>query len=240
MPCLMKVGKYSAYLRRHVGVRRFLAQRLEADRVEQQARGDEAVRGILFDQRARGEHDALAYLVHGHAFVQVLERRLEDAIGLDVGQSLARGLDQLGHAREVERARDAVVDDVDRRAVDLAAGLALLLVGALLRALLAIEHIGAGYFVLAAAHQRELDLVLDFLDVDRAAVGLALHQRVDHDVGEMRGQLAHARRRCALAAVHGEERLGHRDRDLRRLERDHRAIAADDLVLRERRFRARR
>ena len=45
--------------------------------------------------------------------------------------------------------------------------------------------------------------------------------------------LAHAGARRALAAVDREERLGHRDRDLRRLEADHRAVAADDLVLRE-------
>ena len=50
---------------------------------------------------------------------------------------------------------------------------------AFLRALLAIEHVRARDFVLAAAHQRELDLVLDFLDVDRAALGLAPHQRGD-------------------------------------------------------------
>jgi hypothetical protein len=48
---------------------------------------------------------------------------------------------------------------------------------ALLRALLAIEHVGARDFVLAAAHQRQLDLVLDFLDVDGAAFRLALDER---------------------------------------------------------------
>ena len=68
-----------------------------------------------------------------------------------------------------------------------------LLLRALLRAALAIEHVGARDFVLAAAHQRELDLVLDLLDVDRAAFGLALHQRGDDGVGELGHLLAHAR-----------------------------------------------
>ena len=45
MPCLTKRGKYSAYFVVHVGLRGFLAQRLEAQRVEQQARGDEDYAG---------------------------------------------------------------------------------------------------------------------------------------------------------------------------------------------------
>ena len=131
---------------------------------------------------------------------------------------------------EVERLRHAVLDHGDRRALGLAALLRLLL-RALLRAALAVEHVGAGDFVLAAAHQGELDLVLDFLDVDRAALGLALHQRIDDGVGDLHDFVAHARARRALAAVDREERLGDRDRDLRGLEADHRAVAADHLVL---------
>ena len=57
--------------------------------------------------------------------------------------------------------------------------------------------------------------------------GLRRISAVTTVVGELRGQLAHARGRGALAAVHGEERLGHRDRDLRRLEADDRAVAAN-------------
>ena len=45
MPCLTKCGKYSAYFRRHVRLRRFLAERLEAQRVEQQPRRDVRVAG---------------------------------------------------------------------------------------------------------------------------------------------------------------------------------------------------
>jgi hypothetical protein len=51
--------------------------------------------------------------------------------------------------------------------------------------------------------------------------GLTPHQRADHIFGQRRHLLAHARRSCALPAVDRDERLGHRDRDLRRLETDH-------------------
>ena len=138
---------------------------------------------------------------------------------------------------DVERLFHALVDDVDRD-LGLLCVLLVLLRGALLRAALAIQHVRACGFVLAAAHQRELDLVLDLLDVDRAALGLALDQRRDDRFGQHADLLADTRAGRALAAVDGEERLGHRDRDLRRLEADHRTIATDDLVLRETRIRA--
>ena len=159
--------------------------------------------------------------------------------GSTSARPVARLLDEVGEALEVERLPDAVLGDVD----DVLGGLALVLalgVRALLRALLAIEHVRARDFVLAAAHERQLDLVLDFLDVDGAAFGLALDERDNDGVGEVGDLLAHARRSGALAAVHGEERLGHRDGDLGRLEADHRPVAADDLVLRETRIGAAR
>ena len=110
--------------------------------------------------------------------------------------------------------------------------LRLALPGALARPLFAIQHVGARHFVLARAHQGEFDLVLDVFDVEGAAVGLPAHQRVDHGLGKRLDQLANAGRRSTLAAVDREERLGHRNRDLARLEGDHGAVAADDLVLR--------
>jgi hypothetical protein len=221
----------------HVRLCHFLADRLDAQRVEQQARGDVRVVGVLLDQRARRQHDALAHFLDVDAVVQVLERGLEDAIGIGAGQAFARRLDELRQPFDVERLLHALVDDVDRD-LGLLCVLLVLLRGALLRAALAIQHVRACGFVLAAAHQRELDLVLDLLDVDRAALGLALDQRRDDRFGQHADLLADTRAGRALAAVDGEERLGHRDRDLRRLEADHRTIATDDLVLRETRIRA--
>jgi hypothetical protein len=48
---------------------------------------------------------------------------------------------------------------------------------------------------------------------------------------EDRHLLAHAGGRRALAAVHGDERLGHRDGNLGGLEAHYRAVAAHDLEL---------
>ena len=104
--------------------------------------------------------------------------------------------------------------------------------GALARPLFAIQHVGSCHFVLAGAHERKLDLVLDILDVEGAAIGLAAHERVDDGRSQLFDHLAHTGGSCALAAVDGEERLGDRDGNLARLEGDHGAVAPDDLVLR--------
>ena len=125
-----------------------------------------------------------------------------------------------------ERKAMAAVDHVD---LVLLAGDLLLRPGP--GALLAVEHVGARHVVLARAHQRELDLVLDVLDMEGPALRLAAQQRAEHRVGQAGDQLADARRGRALRAVDREERLGHRHRDLRRLEAHHRAVAADHLVV---------
>ena len=41
--------------------------------------------------------------------------------------------------------------------------------GALLCAALAVQHVGSGYFVVAAAHEAQLDLVLHIFNVESAA-----------------------------------------------------------------------
>ena len=85
--------------------------------------------------------------------------------------------------------------------------------------------------MLARPHQRKLNLVLDVLDVEGAAVGLAADQRIHHGPGKLLNQLANAGRSSALAAVDGQEGLGHGNGDLARLEADDGTVAADDFVL---------
>ena len=156
--------------------------------------------------------------------------------GIDrAAQPFAGILDQRLQPVQVQRPAHAGLHHVHHVRLRLGLGRRLLL-GAQPGALLAVEHVGARDIVLARAHQGELHLVLDVLDVQRAAAGLAPHQRGDHLLGEPGHLLAHARRGRALAAVHGQKRLGHRHRDLARLEADHRAVAANDLVLGERRL----
>jgi len=72
-------------------------------------------------------------------------------------------------------------------------------------------------------------LVLDVFDVEGAAARLPAHQRIDHALGQRRDLFAHARGGGALPAVDGDERLGHRNGDFRRLKADDGAVAADDL-----------
>jgi hypothetical protein len=107
-----------------------------------------------------------------------------------------------------------------------------LLARALLRAALAVQHVGARHLVVATAHQAQLDMVLHVLDVEGAAARPRAQQRAHHGLGQPLDRLAHARRCRALRAVHGQEGLHQGHRDLVRLERDHRAVAADDLVAR--------
>ena len=168
------------------------------------------------------------HLVDRHAVVEVALGLGQDRLGLDVGaEAGARRLDQRLHARRVERHAHAAVGDHQRWRGD-DRGRALL--GALLRAALAIEHVGARDLVVAAAHQAELDLVLHVLDVEGAAARTRAQQGAHDGLGQAVDGLAHARRGRALRAVHRQKRLHQRDRDLVRLERHDRAVAAQDLV----------
>ncbi len=83
--------------------------------------------------------------------------------------------------------------------------------------------------VFAVAHQRQFDLVLDVLDVHRAAVGQAAGQGADDGLGQPGDDLAHPRGHGALAALDGEECLGQRNSDLVGIECNEGAIATDDL-----------
>ena len=92
----------------------FLAERFAADRVQQQARGDAAVAGILLDQRARGEdRRTCAPRPSARRRTGRLQRRLED-------RARARRRRQAGAGRRRSArsaapmssgTRDAVVDD---------------------------------------------------------------------------------------------------------------------------------
>ncbi len=203
--------------------------------MQQQTGGDLAVGRILFNQRARGQDGGLEHFVDGDAVVQVLDRFLQDGFGVDeLGQAFAGGDDggaQFGH---VQRAAHAGIGDVQH--VFLRRGVSLLLAfggsggGAFLRALFAIQHIGARDVMLARAHQRQFDLVLDVFNMEGAAVGAVANQRVDGLAGQRFDQFAHTRGRGALSAIDGQEGLGHGDGDLAGLKANHRAIAADDVV----------
>ena len=75
----------------------------------------------------------------------------------------AGGVDERADAARIEQDAHAVLGHVQRRLAR--AALRLPRLRPIGRALLAIQHVGPRDLVLARAHQRELDLVLDVLDV---------------------------------------------------------------------------
>ena len=229
MPLLDEAREVLGVARGHLRRQHLFTEDLAADRVQQQARGGSRVGRLFFDHRARRQDRGLVNLVDRHAVVQVAPRLGQDRVGFDVGAKARAGrLDQPLQLGLVERHALAAIDHRQRRRRRLDVDLGLL--GALLRATLAVEHVGARHFVVAAAHQTQLDLVLHVLDVKRAAARPRAQQRAHHRLGQPFDRLAHARRRRALRAVHREEGLHQRHRDLVRLEDDDRAVAADDLI----------
>src|SRR5258706_162479 len=129
-----------------------------------------------------------------------------------IAEALASRRDQFPEPRQVQGAPRAVLDGMQLR---------------LWRRLLLRRFVGA------RTHQRELDLVLDVFYMKGPAPRLAAYQRADDGVGQRGNKLPDSRRRGALPAFNGKKRLGHRDGNLAGLETDYRAVAADDLVLRE-------
>ncbi len=200
--------------------------------MKEQPRGDVAVGRVLFDQCARREHRGLAHLVGRHPVIDILQGFGNNQLGIHPrAQTLASRRDHLLESSRIERAPHAVLDGMKLRLWR-----RLLLrrfVGARLGALFPVQDIGARDFVLARTHQRELDLVLDVFYMEGPAPRLAAYQCADDGVGQRGYELPDPRRRGALPAFNGKKRLGHRDGNLAGLEADYRAVAADDLVLRE-------
>src|SRR5690606_41821305 len=89
-----------------------------------------------------------------------------DQRAVDFSQAVAGFTDDGLQATQIQRALAAVgLDDATARVRlgDLAADAGVL---ALLGAGFAVDHVVAGDLLLAGTHQGQLDLVLDFLDVD--------------------------------------------------------------------------
>ncbi len=93
---------------------------------------------------------------------------------------------------------------------------------------LAIEHVIACHLVLAGAHQREFDLILDVFDMQGAAAGQMPQQGLLDLTGQTGNRVAHARTGGRLAAFNSQKRLGHGDGNFSRIEMREFAVAADD------------
>ena len=103
--------------------------------------------------------------------------------------------------------------DADRR-VRLTGGFASGAAGALLGALVAVDHVVAGDFLLAGAHQRQFDLILDFFDVDGAARRHATLEGRGDLFGQAGNGVMDTRRSGSGAAFNCEKRFGDGDGDL--------------------------
>ncbi|MNS68751.1 hypothetical protein D3C72_1020390 [compost metagenome] len=228
-------GEVLGVARDHAVLRDFFAQHFLADRVQQQAGGDLAVGRVFFNQRARRQDGGLEHFVDGDAVVQVLDRFLQDGFAVDeFGQAFAGGDDGRAQFSQVQRTAHAGVGHVQHVFHGRGGGLFLAFGGsgggALLRALLAVQDVGAGNIMLARAHQRQFDLVLDVFNMEGAAIGAVANQGADGLAGQRFDQFADARGRGALSTVDGQEGLGHGDGDLAGFKPNHRAIAANDVV----------
>jgi hypothetical protein len=201
-----------------------------AELVEQQPRADIGVVRLLLHQRARGHHRGERQLGLADTVIDVAVDFGDHRRGVDAVEGGAGLVDDQRQSRGVERRFCAIGQ---RHMNDGAAGgpglLRRLLLGALSRPFIAVQHIGARDFVMFAAHQRQLDLVLDILDMEGAAFAHPPRQRIDDFIRQALDDLVHAARGGGAVALDREKRLGHRDRDLAGVESGNRAVAADYL-----------
>ena len=215
----------------HVRSGHVAAQHFTRNGVKQQTRRGVGVIGVLFDERAGGQDGGLEHLVHGHAVVQVAHGLGDDGFGLDVcAQAKARGFYALRHGTQVQRHALAPVHHMQRGRGGCGIGD---LLGPLLGTAFAVQHIGARDFVVASAHQTQLHLVLHVFNVEGAAARARAHQRAHHLLGQGVDVFAHAGRRRALGAMHGQGGLHDGHGDLVGLKRHDCAVAANDLVARQ-------
>ncbi len=232
MPVRMYSGKYAGVRLGHVGLARLTrltvhpAERLAADLVQQQARRGEAVLRLGLDVAPGRHHQRELDLVLRDAVVTGAEGLVEDQLGVDRVEAVGRLRHDHAQPVDVQRCGAAVGGaDSDRGPLGDTGWVGR---GAGLGALLSVEDVRAGNLVLAGAHQRQLDLVLDVLDLDAAAGVTAAGQGVDDPAGQVGHQVADPVSGAGLGALDGEERLGHGDRDLGMIERGAAAVAADD------------
>ncbi|MQM38978.1 hypothetical protein KBTX_02999 [wastewater metagenome] len=204
-------------------------QRLPAQGVQQQPRRHRTVVRLALDQHPCRHHQRLLQLRLGDAVVEVAPCLGEHALRVHVVQALAGLADHALQARLVEGMTGAVRDgDVergrDRRRLRRLGGRPLP------GTLLAVEHVGAGHPVLASAHEHQLHLVLDVLDVDGGPLRPAGHGR-DHLVGKPGDGVVDAPGIPGGLALDGEEGARHGDADALRVEVGDGAVALDHVQI---------
>ena len=98
-------------------------------------------------------------------------------------------------------------------------------------ALGAVDDVVAGHFMLAGAHEDQLNLVLNFFDVDGAARGHAAAEGGADLLGEFFDGFVHPAGGAASAAFYGQKGFGHGHRNFIVGIGHHLAVALDDAQL---------
>ena len=207
-------------------------QCLCAQRIEQQTRADLAVVGLFLDQRARGHQQGSADVGDTDAVVQVLERLAQDALGIHFREPRTGFLQHHLDALQRQRAGAAVFQrDANIRHLGHLRQFRLGALGADAGTLFAVQDVVARDALLAAAHQRQLHLVLDIFDVDGAAGGHAALERAGDLCQQLVDHLADTRTGGCGAAFDRQKCLGHGHGDLGGIEGHDLAVALDDADL---------
>ena len=205
-------------------------QAFGADVVHQQAGGHVAVVRLTLNQGTGGHHQCGADVALRHAVVEVLQGFALDQLAIDFSQAFAGFADDGVHAAQVER-RNAAVQVGDANAwVGLSRHLGTA-GGTLLGALVAVDHVVAGHFLLAGTHQGQFNLVLDFFDVDGAAGRHAALEGGADLFGQALNGFMDTRRGSSGAAFNCEKRFGDGHGDLVIGIRHHGAVTLDHAQL---------
>lgn len=179
----------------------------------------------MFDQGA-GAHDQ--GLVHARLLdpvEQITVGVIQNDLAVDRLQIPAGLRHQALQPGEVQRAGTAVgKGDIDPM---LFRWRGSSLLGPFSGALFPVEHIVSGHLVLAGTHQGQFHLVLDVLDVHRAATGQAAGESVHHLVREGLHGVMDTAGDGRVAALDGQEGFGHGHHDLVGIEVGNFAIASD-------------
>jgi hypothetical protein len=155
----------------HLSWRDFFTDNLTADVVQQQTRSNETICRILFDQRTRRQDGALAYLFDRHAVIKILQGHFEYLARINSRtQTFACRFDAPSQNSHIERTQHFAVFHIQSVFNHIHFDL-----GTLLHPFFTIQNVRTRDIVLARAHQRQFDLILDVFDMEGAAMRLATH-----------------------------------------------------------------
>jgi len=208
-----------------------VGQRLGAQLIHQQACRDVGIIGILLDQGPSTHDQRSGDLVLGHAVIQVAQGLVENRHGIRTRQSGARLVHQRTDAGDIQ-GLDAAIIHLDVQHTGWRSGISLpVLLGALTGAGFTVQNVSASDLVMPFAHQRQFDLILHVLDVDRATTRRASLEGRHHGFGQFGDRLMDTHGGRRRATLDRQKGLGQGNIDLAWIETSHLAITAHDAEL---------